>query len=150
MKKLSRLKIITFIILIVFSIQFFSPLQINAESLNWDNPNSGRNPYKFKLSDYLNSNTMMAVVGCTGVVDKISGTLADLMSGDFVAIADRFRSIQSKADEIKALGGEKLSAFLVSWFPKDPGPALTDIATDQTFETLKVKNDRQEILLDQI
>lgn len=150
MKKLSGTKIITFLILVVFSVQFFSPLQTNAASLNWDNPNSGRNPYKFKLSDYLNSNTMMAVVGCTGVVDKISGTLADLMSGDFKSIKDRFASIQSKSDEIKALGMEKLAAFLVSWFPKDPGPALTSVATDPNNETIKTKDERQEQLLRQI
>ncbi|MDD3663314.1 MAG: hypothetical protein PHT84_05635, partial [Candidatus Pacebacteria bacterium] len=134
----------------VFSVQFLSPLQINAASLNWDNPNSGRNPYKFKLSDYLNSNTMMAVVGCTGVVDKISGTLADLMSGDFKSIKDRFTSMKSKAEEIKKLGTEILTAFGVSWFPKDPGPALTDIATDRTLETVNTKSERQEQLLEQI
>lgn len=150
MKKSSRLKIIVAVILILFSVQVFSPLQINAAELNWENPNSGRNPYQFKLSDYLNSNTMMAVVGCTGVVDKISGTLADLMSGDFQSIKDRFSSMQSKADEIKALGGEKLTALLTAWFPKDPGPAMTDIATDQTLETIKTKDERQEELLRQI
>lgn len=148
MKK--KTKIILIITAILLSAQVFFPSNVQAIDLNWDNPNAGRSPYKFKLSDYLNSQMMMQVVGCTGVVNKISGTLADLMSGDFQSIKDRFSSMESKAEEITLLGTEKVIAFMTAWFPKDPGPALTDIATDQTLETVKTKDKRQEELLRQI
>lgn len=83
MKKQIGKKIIIIMGLIFISTQFIYPLNTyGASKLNWDNPNQGKNPYKFKLSDYLNSQMAMQVVGCTGIVNKVSGTLANLMSGD--------------------------------------------------------------------
>lgn len=70
-------------ILVFILILNFSPLQTESAALNWDNPNSSitsreTNPYKFKISDYFSSQTMMSVVGCTGVVNKIAGGLQNV------------------------------------------------------------------------
>lgn len=93
-------QILTKIILgtIIFSFILFlsqtiliSPL--SAAELNWSNPNSnGRNPYKFKPQDVLNSQLIMQVVGCTGVVDKVSSAVMGL--------------IQRKAMEAKEIAEE--------------------------------------------
>ena len=82
-KEIGKKIIIIMVGLIFVSTQFIYPLTTSAEiKLNWENPNQGKSPYKFKLSDYLNSQMAMQVVGCTGIVNKVSGTLANLMSGD--------------------------------------------------------------------
>ncbi|HCY26218.1 TPA: hypothetical protein DIC38_00840 [Candidatus Nomurabacteria bacterium] len=122
--------------------QIITPLTSRASvNLNWDNPNSGRNPYKFKLSDYLNSNMMMQVVGCTGVVDKVTLSIGDLASGDLESLQDRWTSIKRKTEEVKKLVIETNKALSVAMVPKDPGPALTDIATDRINETVNTKNE---------
>src|ERR1035437_3724771 len=84
MKKQIAIKIISGAIIFIFAmffLQVVSPLKVNAATtgLNWTNPNaSGNNPYKFKPQDVLNSQMIMQVVGCTGVVDKISNALTGL------------------------------------------------------------------------
>ena len=80
-------QILTKIILgtIIFSFILFlsqtiliSPL--SAAELNWTNPNSnGKNPYKFRPQDALNSQLIMQVVGCTGVIDKVSNAVMGLV-----------------------------------------------------------------------
>lgn len=80
MQKKTKIKIIFIITAILFSVQVFSPSKIEARDLNWNNPNAGKSAYQFKLSDYLNSQMMMSVVGCTGVVNKIAGILQDIVS----------------------------------------------------------------------
>ncbi len=98
MKKQIGKKIIIIMTLIFISAQFIYPSILHAEvKLNWDNPNQGNNPYKFKLSDYLNSQMVMQVIGCTGIVNKISSSLAGLMSGDTSAIKDLWQSKKSQA-----------------------------------------------------
>lgn len=62
---------------VLFFFVFSSIKNIEASSLtnklNWDNPNkNGTNPYKISTDAILNPQTMMAVVGCTGIVDKVS------------------------------------------------------------------------------
>lgn len=67
----------------MFFLQAILPSQIFAEApLNYDNPNAnGKNPYKFKVTDVLNSQLIMQVVGCTGVVDKISTAVTNFLKG---------------------------------------------------------------------
>ncbi len=103
MQKPAVKKIIVVMSILLLSLQVISPLNTSAASLNWDNPNSGRNAYKFKLSDYLNSRLMMQVVGCTGVVDKVAGTLIDLAKLDFDNIAYRWKSTKTKIKDATCL-----------------------------------------------
>lgn len=64
---------------VMFFMNFFSLSQAYAAKLDYDNPNksSGSNPYRFKTSDYLNSDLIMQVVGCSGKLDKISNSIAN-------------------------------------------------------------------------
>ncbi|MFA6251247.1 MAG: hypothetical protein WC603_01310 [Candidatus Paceibacterota bacterium] len=77
MEKLMVKKLILGAIIFTFAIfflQIISPLQTSAanQTLNWENPNDGKNPYKFTARSVLNSDMIMQVVGCTNVVDKVS------------------------------------------------------------------------------
>ncbi|HLP86912.1 MAG TPA: hypothetical protein VK153_03515 [Candidatus Paceibacterota bacterium] len=82
MKKQTVVKIIGSVLIFTFAMFFVqavspSPL-FAANELNWENPNkNGKNPYAFKPSNVLNSQLMMQVVGCTGVVDKVSTAITD-------------------------------------------------------------------------
>lgn len=71
--------------LAMFFLSGILPLKASAAGntgLNWDNPNkSGNNPYKFKPADVLNSQLIMQVVGCTGVVDKVSSAVMGFVQG---------------------------------------------------------------------
>jgi hypothetical protein len=79
MKKRIGQKVIVIIGLILISTQIIYPLDTNAAAkLNWDNPNTGKNSYKFKVTDYFNSQMLTSVVGCTGIVNKIAGTLQNV------------------------------------------------------------------------
>jgi len=77
-KIFSKRKTIIFIGMFIFVIFLLQPVSTihQAESssvLNWENPNKkGFSPYKFKVSDVLNSQLLTQVVGCTGVVEKLS------------------------------------------------------------------------------
>lgn len=95
------------IILFVFlSLQFLSPIQTSAAALNWENPNkSGNNPYKFKVSDVFNSQLMMQVVGCTGVVDKVSNIIMGLFQKKLTA-----QTIQQKIDIVEQICAKGLDA----------------------------------------
>ena len=76
-KIISKVIVFTFVI---FFLQAFLPMQAHgANELNWDNPNKSgnNNPYKFKISDVVNSQMIMQVVGCTGVVDKVAGAVTN-------------------------------------------------------------------------
>ncbi|HAE36450.1 MAG: hypothetical protein UR85_C0002G0072 [Candidatus Nomurabacteria bacterium GW2011_GWF2_35_66] len=83
-KKQIVLKIISGIIVFSFVIsfsQFALPKEAGAAELNWDNPNKkGDNPYKINTDAILNPSTMMQVVGCTGLVDKVTSFTTDFLS----------------------------------------------------------------------
>lgn len=109
MEKQIVIKIIGVVIIFTFAMFFLQaiiPSKASAATtgLNWENPNkSGNNPYKFKPKDALNSQLIMQVVGCTGVVDKISNALSGLFQ----------KKLQEKIDDqalksiIKACKGVK-------------------------------------------
>ena len=76
MKKIISGIITVAIIFTCVSSPSYASAAINTPKLNWDNPNkSGTNPFKFKLQDSLNSNMVMSVIGCTGIVNKISAAV---------------------------------------------------------------------------
>lgn len=75
--------------LIVFTIIFLSLIFSHTVSaspvIDWENPNkTGKmEPYKFKVTDVLNSDVMMRVVGCTDIVNKVSYAMSRFSSGVF-------------------------------------------------------------------
>lgn len=89
-----------FVVTTLFIVPVFSNTE--AAVLNWENPNktSGYQPYKFKTSDVLNSQLMMQVVGCTGVVDRVSFYLV--------------RFTQSVFDTVKKATIDAAKAFIVN------------------------------------
>lgn len=70
---------------VIFSSFIFSFTANAAPLLDWENPNkTGKmEPYKFKVTDVLNSDVMMRVVGCTGIVNKVSYAMTKFSSGVF-------------------------------------------------------------------
>lgn len=82
-KIISGLIVFTFIISIF---QFALPRQTLAEkAIDWENPNkTGKayNTYKFKITDVVNSQVAMQVVGCTGVVNKVAEWAGKLVTSE--------------------------------------------------------------------
>jgi hypothetical protein len=80
MKKETKIKNLLFALFFVFFFQTLTPTQAIGATLNWENPNkNGNNPYKISTDAILNSSTLMQVVGCTGVVDKVSEYTTDFL-----------------------------------------------------------------------
>ncbi len=97
MKIKSKLILILLIFATVFSTVLIPVSQVSAEAtLNWDKPN-GPSPFKFKIKDFLNPQLLMSVVGCTGVVDKISGSIMKLVQ--FKNIGKTVRKMKRKIKE---------------------------------------------------
>lgn len=91
MRKIS-IKIIPIILLLTLTVtpilshaDYTSPTNFstpNSGGLSYDNPNknSSNNPFKLNVQAVLNSNLLMAVVGCTGIVNKISKATTGLIN----------------------------------------------------------------------
>ncbi len=136
MKKRIAIKIIGGAIIFSFAMFFLSgilPSKASAASskgLNWDNPNkNGNNPYKFKPADVLNSQLIMQVVGCTGVVDKVSAAVIGFVqgkAGKVVAAVLRQKTMdQITAAAVKACqSGKKTGMISVAGIPN---LSLTDV-----------------------
>jgi hypothetical protein len=62
----------TALVLTLLSAQVFLPMQVFAEDLNYDNPNSGSNPFKPNFNSIVTSGLLTSLVGCTGIVNKVS------------------------------------------------------------------------------
>lgn len=88
MNKGNTRKIISTLVIALFLVETILPLQVYAgiatggaqstpsgqtsAPLNYDNPNSGDNPFKPKVKDFINPQLLTQVVGCTGIVNKVS------------------------------------------------------------------------------
>jgi len=100
------------IILVFFSSSFILPLNAIAATngLNWNNPNQ-KNAFKLDASTLLNANNLMAVVGCTGIIDTAtdaamrlvskvtSKVLNKLIGGGEVSVTDSALASQQKVSE---------------------------------------------------
>lgn len=104
-KKQIVLKIISVFFVFSFILSsslFIFPLQTEAaanKDLNWDNPNDNSNPYKIDTKNLVNSQTLMQVVGCTGVVDKVSKITTDFLKKQASRLLDK---LASKEGEVGA------------------------------------------------
>jgi hypothetical protein len=98
MKKQVVIKIIGGAIIFTFAmffLQTFSPLHADAATtgLNWTNPNKTGNTYKFNPLSAVNSQLIMQVVGCSGVVDKVTNAITNLYANsDLKTNIDEFEA----------------------------------------------------------
>lgn len=90
MKKQTTTKIILGLIIFVFVVsifQFALPIQAATDTSManlYSNPNqSGNSTYKFKISDVVSSGLLTNVVGCTGVVNKVSTWMFRFINSPF-------------------------------------------------------------------
>lgn len=75
MKKSITKKSLLTLLLALFLLQALIPSSVFAgqQALDYDNPNkNGDNPYKVSLKGVINSGLLTSLVGCTGIVDKVS------------------------------------------------------------------------------
>jgi hypothetical protein len=85
MKRKTLLKIISTIFLLTFTLSIFLSILPNKTVANTDisslyaNPNQNNSPFKFKIESVVNSNMMMQVVGCTGVVNRVSEWMSKIL-----------------------------------------------------------------------
>ncbi len=112
MKKQIAKKIILGAITFTFALFFLQAIlpstAVGADELNWENPNkNGNNPYKFKATDMLSSQLIMQVVGCTGVVDNVSGAITTFISGGKEKIQKEIKEKIIKAGTNACLGAKK-------------------------------------------
>ncbi len=91
MGKQTITKIISGLIILVFVVSIFKfalPTQVSADNATkgsvtdlYSNPNqnNGKNPYKFALAQVLKSGMIQSVVGCSGVVNKVSSWMIKII-----------------------------------------------------------------------
>ena len=126
-------KIISGVIMMAMIFTFILPLSYTAEAvgtkqLNWENPNkSGSNPFKFKLKDSLDSNLIMSVIGCTGVVNKISKAVTGFVQKK---INKKITAIKNKVVEKASKGAIDAGLGVTAATSTSPGShAGTGLAT---------------------
>lgn len=146
MQKITTKRIIKGIVIFIFVVfftQVIIPDQARAEvRLNWENPNSGRNPYKFNTKDVLNSQLIMQVVGCTGVVDKVSTALTNFV-GDVVTGQFNIKLVTDKVCTV----GKKVAVTATSSVPAgntQEVPKLIDCKEIQQSEDQKLASEAEK------
>jgi hypothetical protein len=157
MKKRIAIKIIGGAIIFSFAMFFLSgilPSKASAASstgLNWENPNkNGNNPYKFKPADVLNSQLIMQVVGCTGVVDKVSAAVMGFVQGqagkEAAKILKKKTNDAIQAAAVKACAtSEKVSTAGVA---SVPNLSLTDVTT--LINCHEIQNAKDQAAIDEL
>jgi hypothetical protein len=99
------------IMLVLFSSSVLVPSSALAATtgLNWSNPNQ-KNAFKLDASTLLNANNLMAVVGCTGIIDtatdaamrlvsKVTNKLLNKLISGEVSVTDAALASQQKVSE---------------------------------------------------
>ena len=97
MKNKTAKKILSIFILSAFLMQVLIPSMVLADNqpLNYDNPNnSGDNPYRLSLKGVITSGLLTNLVGCTGIVDKVSKVT--------VGFAQKLLSKKTKKAQVKS------------------------------------------------
>lgn len=151
MKKQIITKIISGVIIFTFVFSFLQiilPTTVNAASqIDWEKPNkSGKtyDKYKFKITDVVNSDVAMQVVGCTGVVNKVSTWMHKITS-----VKQRVKDAQRILDQAKKLcvSGEKIIITSAGLTPQindgttgvDKGIDCKEITETKDGEALRLK-----------
>lgn len=107
---------------------------IGGEKLNWENPNkSGNNPYKFKLTDSLNSKLIMDVIGCTGVVNKVSGAITGFAQKQSNEIMDKLKKRAAEKATQAGIKGVGIGAASTATSPgSQAGTGVADVIVGTT------------------
>jgi hypothetical protein len=71
-------KIISILIISLFSVSIITSPKTEAAGLNWDNPNA-KGDSQFRLSTSKASTMISAIVGCTGIISRISNAVNDFL-----------------------------------------------------------------------
>ena len=108
--------------------------------LDWENPNKdGDNPYRFKSENIIDAGLIMKVIGCTGVVDRVSSELSSVFkiknaaSGVSNLLKTGDNEIENAADEMIKLEVPTKSEDVVK-------------ATDEVTEEERKANLREQCL----
>jgi len=108
MNKQTLTKIISGLIIFVFVIsifQFAMPVQAASNSManTYSNPNqyNSNNPYKFKVSDVVNSSILTSIVGCTGIVNKVASWMATIIQSPEKIAETVQNEIDLKKEQLK-------------------------------------------------
>jgi hypothetical protein len=102
-KEKTKMKIISKLIIFILVFSFFQ-FASSAQAGIYDNPNqsNAKNPYKFKVSDVVNSNLLTHVVGCTGVVNKVSGWMVGFVQSPAKKTQETADKLERWKDKLKA------------------------------------------------
>lgn len=160
MKRPVAKKIISIAIMFtLLSGHIFLPLSVNADNefLNYDNPNaSGNNPYKISLSGIVSSGLLTSVVGCTGVVNKVSKVTSTFLSNLLQSKTEKAKRKLQKAQEdlakklVEEISGIAIQAAEATpGFPTaDPGLRVQIIAKEKA-DKARAKALEQKLNIDQ-
>ena len=105
MKKQTAHKIITFVFLLFLILPILSvnaAMQSNSSLYSNPNIDNGKNPYKFKVSDVVNSSVLTSVVGCTGVVNKVAKWMSTIMQSPEQIAKMAKDEVDKKKEQLKA------------------------------------------------
>lgn len=149
-KQIEIKKVLKIVFFILFFIITIFPLHsFAANELNWENPNSSntKNPYEFNPKDVLNSQMIMQVIGCTGVVDKVSGAMMDfaktqlLKTAKELILTDKMMEKAVKACEAtkKGLKTSVVTIINMNW------PGVVDEVNCKPTEKVKDVYAKQEL-----
>lgn len=120
------------------------PIQALAANtgINWENPNAnGDNPYKISTDAILNSQTLMQVVGCTGLVDGVSSAITGFAKSsllNYLKTQERLAKEKAKARACEAVkaglesGSSTLTGMSLTQFFADTIKCHTEIKTSST------------------
>lgn len=66
------------------------------------NQNYSNNPYKFNIKNVMNSETLTAVVGCTGIVNRVASWMSTIMQSKKIEEAIKKQARDAIKDQMKA------------------------------------------------
>jgi hypothetical protein len=146
-KQTTATKIILGLIIFTFVvsvIQFAPPTQAATTSMAeiYANPNrnGSKNPYKFKVSDVINSQLLTNVVGCTGVVNKVATWMSRLLLSPAKKAEKAAESLEKFKDQLKATcGATKAGAQLLGGVTPFVNDMVTGVTTGISLLTMTAK-----------
>lgn len=103
MKKSITKKTLSTLIIALFLLQAFIPSSALAGNtgLNYDNPNKfgSDSPYKVSLKGIINSRLLTSLVGCTGIVDKVSKVTTEFIQKKLTNKSEKTQQKQKQNSE---------------------------------------------------
>lgn len=149
MNKLKNIPKATLLIIMFLSMLNFNFVQGATEqniSSLWSNPNQTNkdSQYKLKLANILKSGVLQQVIGCTGVVDKVSTSMVKFVQSPAKQTAAKIEDIKKAKELLKdACSSTKAVATLAAG--SISGTAVSDIVTPikETISNMKIKNGKE-------